>query len=101
MPEPNFCVLVPDHTETVIESFIHTGIKKRDAESAALMRNLVKSRGIDNIEVVISNDNPLLTAIPARARKTKRGKSNIKFSDQCLLGVSVTETKYENGGRHG
>ena len=77
--EPNVCVLVPKELDTLEASFIDKTIKLGNAESAALMRNLIKSRGIDNLEVVISDDNPLLTAIPPRARKTKSGKNPIKF----------------------
>ena len=89
--EPNVCILIPKNEDTLSESFIDTTIKLGNAESAALMRNLIKSRGIGNLEVVISDDNPLLTAIPPRVRKTKSRKTPIKFSKAFESGLGPTE----------
>ncbi len=89
--EPNVCILIPSERDTLAESFIDSTLKLGNAESAALMKNLIKSRGIDNLEVVISNDNPLLTAIPPRVRKTKSGKTQIKFSKEFESGLGPTE----------
>lgn len=89
--EPNVCILIPKNEDTLSESFIDTTIKLGNAESAALMRNLIKSRGIGNLEVVISDDNPLLTTIPPRVRKTKSGKTPIKFSKEFESGLGPTE----------
>lgn len=92
--EPNVCILVLDKLDTIEESFIDKTIKLGNAESVALMRSLIKSRGIDNLEVVISDDNPLLTAIPPRARKIKSSKKPIKFSQEAESGLGLTEKDF-------
>lgn len=86
--------MVPKELDTPEASFINKTIKLGNAESAALIRNLIKSRGIDNLEVVIFDDNPLLTAIPPRARKTKPDKTPIKFSQEAELGLGLTEKDF-------
>lgn len=93
--EPNVCILVPEELDTLGVSFIDKTIKLGNAESVALMRNLIKSRGIDNLAVVISDDNPLLTAIPLRARNLKAHKEiPIKFSQEAELGLGLTEKDF-------
>lgn len=93
--EPNVCVLVPEELDTLEASFIDKTLKLGNAESVALMRNLIKSRGIDNLEVIISDDNPLLTAIPLRARNLKAHKEiPIKFLQEAELGLGLTEKDF-------
>lgn len=97
--EPNFCVMILPEDETVAESFIDKSIKAggaiiKNAESVALMRNLIASRGLDNIEAVMSDDKPLLTAIPPRVRLTKSHKTPIKFSEGFKAGLGPTEKDF-------
>ncbi len=97
--EPNFCVMILPEDETVAESFIDKSIKAggaiiKNAESVALMRNLIASRGLDNIEAVMSDDKPLLTAIPPRVRLTKYHKTPIKFSEGFKAGLRPTEKDF-------
>lgn len=61
IPEPNFCILVPNDLDTLEESFVDKERKNCNAESAVLIRNLIKSRGIDELTVIFSSDNPIIT----------------------------------------
>lgn len=95
-PEPNFCVLLLSNPVLVRaginlqliplylpESFISTDSdlkKKGNAESVALLRQ-VKNR--QDATFIFSDDNPLITEIPARTKQTKQ-KSNKVFSLQFI-----------------
>lgn len=89
-PEPNFCVKVLPDKETVEESFVDP---KRGSglslESPILLSNIRQKR--DKTVWVFSDDNPLITSIPDRARKTKNKKSLIKFSEEFSDGGKPTE----------
>ena len=98
IPEPNFCVIIPPEVPTVAESFIDNRIKAdgvpiKNAESVALMRNLITGRELANIEVVVSGDNPIKTAIPPRVRimKNSKTKNEIEFSGGFKAGSEPTE----------
>lgn len=91
VPEPNFCALVLPNEPTILESFIDKSIKNKNAESAALLRNLINSRKLENMHVIISEDNPLLTTIPERVRYTKSKKTKIEFSEGFKSGLGATE----------
>ncbi|MDF2966084.1 MAG: hypothetical protein K0Q51_1472 [Rickettsiaceae bacterium] len=90
-PEPNFCILVPPNQSTVKASFIDKSIKLKNAESVALIRNLLKTEGAGEFTAVFINDNPLLTSIPYRVRFIKSKKYLIKFSEGFKSGLGPTE----------
>ncbi len=85
-PEPNMCVLIPKESDTIPESFISVDNdlrRKGNAESVALLRQ-VKDR--EGATFVFADAQPLITAVPERATKTKKSKTKIKFSDKFLEG---------------
>ena len=96
-PEPNFCVFLPPthigwytytrtwdsyNLTTLTESFISQGdseLKKQgNAESVALLRQVQKRQGAT---FIFSDDNPLITEIPARTKLTEHGNPRV-FSQQ-------------------
>lgn len=88
-PEPNFCVLLPPSTLTLPESFIDKKIKpKGTSESVALLRK-VKLR--ENAIFTFSEDKPVITDIPLRAKYTKKTKDKIKFSEDFTKGGLPTK----------
>lgn len=89
-PEPNTCFLIPPESETIPESFIDKDIKDGDLESASLLRK-VKSR--KNATFKFSDDNPLITTIPERAKRCKSSKRPIKelLSSEFKKGASPTQ----------
>lgn len=87
-PEPNMCVLIPKKYDTVLESFIDKKRKKGDLESASLLRKVSLRQ---DATFVFSNDNPLITTVPPRAKLTKTHKTPITFSDEFSQGASLTE----------
>ena len=76
-PEPNICILIPEKCKTLPESFIDQSFKNKAFESASLLRK-IKDR--EDVTCVFSEDKPLITTIPDRAKLTKAGKNPIKFS---------------------
>jgi len=87
-PEPNTCILIPPEWNTVPESFIDPSFKKGDSESASLLRK-VKDRV--NASFIFSNDKPLITTIPERAKLTKAHKTPISFSTEFKHGALPTK----------
>jgi hypothetical protein len=88
-PEPNTCVLIPKDCDTISESFIDESFKKGDLESASLLRK-VKNKA--NATFVFSDDKPLITTIPHRAKFTKVHKTPISFSVESTKGASPTKS---------
>lgn len=87
-PEPNMCVLIPEEYDTLPESFIDQSRKKKDLESVSLLRR-IKDRG--NVTCVFSEDKPLITTTPDRAKLTKVHKTPISFSSEFTQGASPTK----------
>ena len=100
IPEPNFCLLVPENVENLeTHSFIDKRwfqrIRDGSKESVALIRNLIKLIGINQLKVVFSDDNPLFTKIPPRARNIKGSqKTPIKFSKESKSVIGLTEKDF-------
>nr|XP_047146734.1 uncharacterized protein LOC124819299 [Hydra vulgaris] len=87
-PEPNTCVLIPEEYDTLPESFIDQSRKKKDLESASLLRK-IKCR--ENVTCVFSEDKPIITTTPVRAKRTKVRKTPISFSSELTHGASPTK----------
>ena len=83
-PEPNTCVLLPKNKDTVPESFVNQS-KKGNLESASLLRK-VNLR--ENASFIFSDDNPVITTIPPRAKLNKSHKTLITFSQEFIQGAS-------------
>lgn len=80
-PEPNFCVLVKQGVNNILESFIDEELDNYKLESVALLRK-IKKRG--EVNFVFVDENPIITTLPERA-KFYKGKA-IKFSDEFING---------------
>lgn len=87
-PEPNTCVLIEKGRDTLLESFIDTSNKKGNLESACLLKEVQKR---ENATFVFSDDKPLITTIPYRARLTKSHKTQISFTNEFQEGFPPTE----------
>lgn len=87
-PEPNTCVLIEKGRDTLLESFIDKTRKNGNLESACLLKEVQKR---ENATFVFSNDNPLITTIPDRARRTKNHKTLISFTPEFEQGSTPTE----------
>jgi hypothetical protein len=92
-PEPNMLVLLLKDHETLVESFIATDStlrKSGNAESVALIRNILAARG-SNILVSFMDADPLITFTPERVKHTKSSKTLISFSKEFKEGASPTK----------
>lgn len=87
-PEPNLCILVPNGHLTIPESFTSTKRKGNMLESAIILADIKKRR--PNATCIFSEDSPLITSIPTRAKEYKapRAKkpSSIVFSNEFIAG---------------
>ena len=94
-PEPNTCVLVLPGHDTIEESFVDKKRRNGNLELPCLLKHIQESRNKDPetvgaIRAIFSDDNPLITTIPDRAKQNKR-KGKIKFSDEFVNGHSPTQ----------
>ena len=88
-PELNICVLIPEECKTLPESFIDQRFKKNNFESVSLLKHIKEKR--ENVTCVFSEDKPLITTIPERARLTKVHKTPISFSLKFTQGELTTK----------
>lgn len=85
--EPNLCVLVPEGSPTVPESF--KGRNTQKAESAVLISNVSSAR--EDATIHYADGPPVVTTIPHRMRtilKDRDGRD--KFSTDCIAGGTPT-----------
>ncbi len=95
-PEPNLCVQIPEGHDTVPESFVSKDSRSRakgNMESPNLLRQ-VKDR--DGASLIFSDDKPLISLAPTRAKYTKSSKKSdktlIAFSEAFKQGASPDES---------
>ncbi|KAJ8675510.1 hypothetical protein QAD02_011296 [Eretmocerus hayati] len=85
-PEPNMCILVPRKCKTVDESFIDGKRNQRGTlESPILLTDIQNKR--DNVDAIFSDDNPIITEIPLRAKNNRTTGTPIKFSGAFMKGL--------------
>lgn len=94
-PEPNMCILIPKDCSTVPESFIDSR-RGNKSESPILLKHIQHER--PHAMYIFSNDRPLITSIPARAKVCKapraRNASKIDFSTELISGKAAP-SKYD------
>lgn len=93
-PEPNTCVLIPIDQKKLPESFIDEKNQGFQMESARIIAKIVRNRK-DPI-FVFSDDSPLITTIPDRAKSYKSKKTQINFCPRTKQGASLTEEDFRN-----
>jgi len=86
-PEPNMCILIPQNCQTVEESFISPK-RGNNLESPILIENILNNRR-PNVYAIFSEDNPIITNIPPRAKVCKQKKLIIKFSSEFNTGSAA------------
>ncbi|XP_076681831.1 uncharacterized protein LOC143375973 [Andrena cerasifolii] len=91
-PEPNMCILIPQNCENVEESFIDRRRGQgRTLESAILLKNIQNNR--QNVYAIFSEDNPIITNIPSRAKVYKQTQQSIPFSLAFNTGLANPTSK--------